>query len=152
MPASWSFRPAQVDDAAQLAELVNLAYEPYVSRLGRPPGPMTEDYTEVIRDRRVIVAESGDAVVGLIVLDTTDEGFLLHNIAVAPSHQGTGVGRALLQLAEAEAVRAGYDSIYLYTHVLMTENQAMYARAGYVQYDVRGEGNFTRVYLRKLLL
>jgi len=68
---------------------------------------MTEDYAEVIRSRQVTVAEINASIAGVIVLAVTDEGFLIDNVAVHPSHSGTGLGRALLEFAEAEARRAG---------------------------------------------
>jgi ribosomal protein S18 acetylase RimI-like enzyme len=105
----------------------------------------------VIRERETTVAESDGALVGLLVVGETDEGFALLNIAVRPSHQGRGLGRTLLELAEAEARRAGFDSIYLYTHEKMTENQALYARIGYVEYERRREGDLARVFMRKPL-
>ncbi|HET9198191.1 MAG TPA: GNAT family N-acetyltransferase [Solirubrobacterales bacterium] len=134
-----------------MAELVDAAYGHYVERIGMLPGPMTNDYADVIRTRQVTVAERQGAIVGIIVLTVTDEGFLVDNVAVHPSHRGTGLGRALLQFAEAEAQRAGFDAIYLYTHEKMTENLALYARIGYVEYDRRSQGAFSRVYLRKHL-
>lgn len=83
------------------------------------------------------------------MLGVDDEGFLLDNVAVDPAHRGSGVGRALLEHAEAAARRAGFDSIYLYTHEKMTENLALYARIGYVEYDRRSHGEANLVYLRK---
>jgi ribosomal protein S18 acetylase RimI-like enzyme len=134
-----------------VAGLVDAAYGHYVERIGRLPGPMTEDYAQVIQDRQVTVAEAGGEVVGLVVTGPGDEGFLLDNVAVHPSHQGSGLGRTLLELAEAEARQAGFDSIYLYTHERMTENQAMYARIGYVEYEQRSEHGLSRVFMRKRL-
>jgi ribosomal protein S18 acetylase RimI-like enzyme len=134
-----------------VAELVDAAYGHYVERLGGPPRPMTDDYEEVIRTRQVTIAERHGAVAGVIVLAVTDEGFLIDNVAVHPSHRGSGLGRALLEFAEAEARRMGFDSIYLYTHERMTENLALYARIGYVEYDRRSHGEFSLVYLRKQL-
>jgi hypothetical protein len=49
------------------------------------------------------------------------------------------------------ARRKGFDSIYLYTHELMSENLALYSRIGYVEYDRRPFGEASRVYLRKRL-
>jgi GNAT superfamily N-acetyltransferase len=146
-----SFRPATGADAAGVAALVEAAYGHYVERLGMPPRPMTDDYTTVIRDHQVTVAERHGAIGGVVVLTVTEEGFLIDNVAVHPSHRGTGLGRALLQFAEGEARRAGFDSIYLYTHELMTENLALYARIGYVEYDRRSQGAFSLVYMRKQL-
>jgi ribosomal protein S18 acetylase RimI-like enzyme len=146
-----SFRRAVPADAAPVAELVAAAYRHYVERIGMPPGPMTDDYAAVIRDHQVTVAERDGAIEGVLVLRVTDEGFLVDNVAVHPARRGQGLGRSLLELAEAEARRAGFDSVYLYTHEQMTENLALYSRIGYVEYDRRSEGAFSRVFMRKRL-
>ena len=151
LPGGYRLRPATRSDVPSVAALVGAAYGHYVERIGMRPGPMTDDYAEVIRNAQVTVAEHHGAIVGIIVLTVTDEGFLVDNVAVHPSHRGTGLGRALLEFAEAEARRAGFDSIYLYTHEQMTENLALYTRIGYVEYDRRSQGAFSRVYLRKHL-
>ncbi len=144
-------RPARDADAERLTELVQAAYGHYVARMGRPPGPMTEDYAALVRDGLVTVAERGGEIAGLVVLDTGDEGFTVENVAVEPAHQGTGVGRALLEYAEAEARRRGSDAVALYTHETMTENLALYRRIGYVEYDRRPIDVGHVIYLRKPL-
>ncbi len=147
----YVLRPATEADVAAVTELVDAAYGHYVARIGRRPGPMMADYGQVISDSAVTVAVRQEAVVGLIVLAVTSEGFLVENVAVHPSQQGHGLGRALLAFAEAEAKRVGFDSLYLYTHEKMTENIALYQRLGYVEYDRRAEAGFARVFLRKQL-
>jgi ribosomal protein S18 acetylase RimI-like enzyme len=147
----YSLRPATGADVPKVAALVNDAYGHYVERIGILPRPMTDDYAEVIANRRVTVAESHGTIVGVIVLAVDDEGFLIDNVAVDPSLRGRGLGRALLEFAEAEARRAGFDSIYLYTHEKMTDNLALYSRIGYVEYDRRSQGEFSLVYMRKHL-
>jgi ribosomal protein S18 acetylase RimI-like enzyme len=149
--APVTIRAATAADAAAVAACVHAAYRHYVARIGRPPGPMLDDYAQVIRERQVLVAEARGEIAGVLVLQVAGEGFLLENIAVAPAHRGTGVGRVLLGRAEAEARRQGYASIYLYTHEMMTENQALYAKIGYVEYDRRLESGLARVYMRKAL-
>jgi ribosomal protein S18 acetylase RimI-like enzyme len=144
-------RSATATDVPSLTGLVQAAYGQYVERLGGPPRPMTDDYADVVRSFDVTVAERGGQIVGLIVLGVSDEGFLIDNVAVDPSHQGSGVGRALLEHAELAARQAEFDSIYLYTHEGMTENLALYARIGYVEYDRRMHGEACLVYLRKKL-
>jgi ribosomal protein S18 acetylase RimI-like enzyme len=150
-PGGYRLRPATGSDAASVAALVDAAYGHYVDRIGMQPRPMTDDYAAVIRDRQVTVADHDGAIVGVVVLAITDEGFLIDNVAVHPSRRGTGLGRALLQFAEAEARRAGFDAIHLYTHEQMTENLALYARIGYLEYDRRSQGAFSLVYMRKQL-
>jgi ribosomal protein S18 acetylase RimI-like enzyme len=150
-PAGHVFRSACAADAPAVAQLVAAAYQHYVDRIGRLPGPMTDDYAEVIHTQQVIVAERGGVITGVLVLAVADEGFFINNVAVQPSHRGTGLGRALLQLAETEARRAGFDSVSLYTHEQMTENISLYSKIGYLEYDRRQERGFSRVYLRKVL-
>jgi ribosomal protein S18 acetylase RimI-like enzyme len=144
-------RPAEAEDADEIAALVDAAYGHYVERIGRKPGPMLDDYSEVIRDCDVTVAEREGSIGGVIVLRVDDEGFLVDNVAVHPRERGRRLGRALLQFAEVQARKAGYDSIYLYTHEKMTENQALYSRIGYVEYDRRAVLRFYRVFMRKAL-
>lgn len=148
---AYSFRAAIGADALQVSALVNAAYSHYVERIGMLPRPMTDDYAEVIRNHQVTVAESDETIVGVIVLAIDDKGFVIENVAVDPAHRGKGLGRAFLEFAEAEARRAGFDSIYLYTHERMTENIALYARIGYVEYERRSMGDFSLVFMRKQL-
>ena len=112
---------------------------------------MTEDYGALVRDGLVTVVEHSGEIAGLLVLDVGEEGFTVENVAVDPAQQGTGVGRALLEHAEAEARRRGFDAIALYTHETMTENLALYTRIGYVEYDRRAIDVGHVVYLRKPL-
>ena len=148
---SYSFRRARQADAPAVAALVHAAYRHYEERIAITPGPMTDDYQQVIRDYQVTVAEQDAAIAGVIVLRVTEEGFLIDNVAVHPAHRGRGMGRALLELAEAEARRAGFDSVYLYTHEKMTENLALYSKIGYTEYDRRHQEGFSRIYMRKHL-
>ena len=147
----YVLRPATREDTANVTALVNAAYSHYVEQIGMMPRPMTDDYAQVINNYHVTLAESSQTLVGVIVLTVTDEGFLIDNVAVHPSARGKGLGKALLAFAEAEAPRAGFDSIYLYTHEKMTENIALYSKIGYVEYDRRSQGGFSLVYMRKQL-
>jgi hypothetical protein len=61
---TYSFRPAEAPDASSVAELVDAASGHYAKRIGTLPGPMTDDYAEVIGNRQVTVAEHHDAIVG----------------------------------------------------------------------------------------
>ncbi len=151
LPSGFEARAAVPADAAGATACVVAAYRHYVERNGKLPAPMRDDYGELIAEHDVTVVEHDGEVVAVLVVKEASEGFLLDNVAVAPSAQGTGVGRHLLELAEAKARERGYDSIYLYTQEIMTENQALYARAGYVEYARRHELGLDRIYLRKQL-
>lgn len=155
--AGYTARPATEADAAGLSACARAAYAKYPERNGLIPVPMRQDYAEVVREWQVTVVESGGGpghageVAALIVMGPAEEGFLLDNVAVAPEHQGKGLGKALLAFAEEEAVRQGYDSIYLYAQEVMTENIALYEHIGYEEYARRREHGLPRVYLRKQL-
>lgn len=146
-----STRRATPADAPRVAACVRAAYQHYVERIGKPPRPMLEDYEKVIEEREVVLAEAGGELAGVVVLGQSPEDFRVLNVAVDPRFQKTGVGRMLLQLAEAEARRHGYDRIFLSTHEKMTENQALYARIGYREYDRRMEDGYARVFMQKEL-
>jgi len=147
-----AIRAARQEDAAGVAACVCEAYVHYIERIGRQPGPMLENYADVIKQSQVHVALAHERIVGAIVLQITEERFYVDNVSVRPSVKGQGVGRLLLELAESEAHRQGYASVYLATHELMTENRALYSRAGYVEYDSRVVSGYPRVFFRKALI
>ena len=144
-------RPATAADTAGIAECVRTAYTHYIERIGTPPGPMLDDYDQVVRDHHAYVVEDGGDIVGVLVLMEKKGGLLLDNVAVLPSRQGWGLGRRLVEHAESEARRLGHRHLDLYTHQRMTENIAMYLRYGYEEVDRRTERGFPRVYMRKRL-
>jgi len=144
-------RLAEPDDSKAVAALVDAAYQVYLPRLGRKPLPMLDDYAARIAAGEVHVLTEGTEILGLVVLVPEADELLLDNIAVAPSAQGFGHGRRLLAFVEQHARDLGFRSIRLFTNVLMTENQAIYARYGFVETDRSSEGNIHRVNMRKRL-
>jgi len=146
-----SIRPATSEDADAVSQCVTEAYSPWVPRIGRKPWPMLQDYVAVLREESVTVAEVAGRVVGVLVLSNNQEGLLIDNVAVAPAWQGCGIGKALLEHAEAEGRRMRQRTVYLYTNELMVENIALYVRFGYVEYERRQEQGFRRVFMRKAL-
>jgi ribosomal protein S18 acetylase RimI-like enzyme len=146
-----AIRPARASDARAASLCVTAAYEKYIARMGKPPGPMLDDYAEVIARHRVFVIDGKAGLSGVLVLKQEGGGLLLDNVAVHPDGQGAGLGRALIDFAEAEAARLGYPALDLYTHELMTENIALYRARGYVETERREESGYARVYMRKAL-
>jgi ribosomal protein S18 acetylase RimI-like enzyme len=144
-------RIALADDAEVVRRVVDAAYDHYVARIGKPPGPMLDDYAKRIADRQTWVLEDAGRIVGILVLEQGPPGLLLDNIAVLPDCQGKGFGRALIGFAEAEARRRGFDEIHLYTHALMTENIALYRRIGFSETRRVSEKGYDRIYMTKRL-
>jgi ribosomal protein S18 acetylase RimI-like enzyme len=144
-------RLATGDELGIVEAIVQGAYTPFIARMGRPPGPMLDDYGALIAAGRVHVIEHAGAVRGMLVLIPEAETMLLDNIAVDPVAQGAGLGRRMLAFAEAAARAAGYGSIRLYTNEAMIENVGLYARLGYAETHRGEENGFRRVYMVKRL-
>jgi GNAT superfamily N-acetyltransferase len=144
-------RTATAADVPVIGQIVEQAYRHYIPRIGKPPGPMLDDYAARVSEGVVCVIEEGSDIAGVIVLLPRLEHLLLDNIAIAPARQGAGLGRRLLAFTEAEAVRRGYREIRLYTHQTMTENQRLDTAVGYEETGRGIESGYERVFMRKRL-
>ena len=140
-------RKATAADLPTVREIIDAAYGMYLSRMDRPPAPMLRDYAPVIGTGALWV--TGNPPEGLISLTPADGGLLVENVAVHPRAQGAGLGRRLMEFAEAEAARMGLARLSLYTNVVMTENQAIYVRLGYRETRRETEDGYQRVYMEK---
>jgi len=150
--SSDAIRPARPSDAKAVAAVVRAAYAIYVDRIGKPPGPMLDDYAARIAEGSVSVIEDGaGGIAGIIVLLPERDHLLLDNIAVRPDCRGRGFGHGLIAFAEAEARRRGYSEIRLYTHEAMTENIALYGRIGFVETARGRQASYDRVFMTKTL-
>ena len=87
----------------------------------------------------------------ILVLVPQEGALLLDNVAVADAGRGHGLGGALIDHAEARARALGLAEVRLYTHELMVENQAIYAKRGYVETHRAEEDGLRRVFMAKAL-
>jgi ribosomal protein S18 acetylase RimI-like enzyme len=149
MTEEFRIRAATAADVASVAAIVDEAYRHYIARIGKPPGPMLDDYAARVAEGSVWVLEEGAGIAAIVVLLPGPDYLLLDNIAVSPARQGLGLGRRLLAFAEAEAVRRGYREIRLYTNQAMVENQRLYASIGYEEIGRGAEAGYDRVFMRK---
>ena len=149
--ADRSIRPAEPGDAAAVRDLVRAAYAGYVERIGKEPAPMREDYAALIRACEVWVLAEGGEVLGVLVIRPTEDHMFLGNVAVAPGHQGRGLGRELVTFAEGQTVAYGLPEVRLYTNEKMHENLAVYARLGFEETGRGLDGGYRRVFMRKRL-
>jgi ribosomal protein S18 acetylase RimI-like enzyme len=124
-------RQATIDDAAAIRALTRAAYAKWVKRTGREAKPMTADYDHAVRHHRFDLLEIDGRLAALIETIEQPDHLLIENVAVLPQHQGRGLGRRLLALAEDLARDHGHAEIRLYTNKLFVENIALYRRLGY---------------------
>lgn len=132
-----------------MQQLALAAYQPYESRIGRQPAPMTADYAAIASAGSAWVAEEAGQLVGLLVLEPAADHLLLENLAVAPNAQGSGVGSRLLRLAEEQARARRLPEVRLYTNEAMTENLGYYPRRGYRETHRCIQDGFRRVFFTK---
>ena len=143
-------RPARPEDQVAIERIVHSVY---LDRIGKEPGPMRENYWNRIAEGAVSVleAEESGKIVALIVLLPATDYLLLDNVAVDPLMQHRGIGRQLIEFAEAEGRRLGFAELRLYTHEKMSENIALYRRLGFIETGRGRQDGYDRVFMRKAI-
>jgi ribosomal protein S18 acetylase RimI-like enzyme len=142
-------RLATAADLPAIKTIIDAAYAKYLTRMDKPPAPMVRDYGPSIEDGTTWV--TGSPVTAVLTLYPREDHLYVENVAIDPGAQGRGLGRALMTFAEQEAARRGLTRMALVTHEVMTENQAIYARLGYVEVERRAEDGYRRIYMEKWL-
>lgn len=144
-------RPARADDREFILGLV-----PRLVEFGDVPGRDTSQMLERDRavlaaaveqppaDTEVFVAEADDGTsAGFIHLTTSSDyytgGMMAHvaDIVVTSAAEGHGVGRALLEHAEAWARQRGFTMLTLNVFIANQRAREVYARAGYREEWIR---------------
>lgn len=130
----------------------------YMNGVIDPPssahGLTVESLREKCEAEIVIAAQEDDRLAGCVFLAERADHFYLGKLAVDPALQGRGIGRLLMQEAEAMAVAAGKPEIELQTRIELTGNQAAFARMGFVETGRTAHPGFNRptsITLRKTL-
>src|SRR5215472_4912929 len=140
---------ATADDLPAIRAVIDAAYARYLTRMDKPPAPVFRDYGPSVQGGTTWV--TGSPITAVLTLCPRDDHLYVENIAVDPSAQGRGLGRALMEFAEQEAACRGLTRMALVTHEAMTENQAIYARLGYVETEHRTEDGYRRISMEKPL-
>lgn len=126
-------------DALNRAWLVshNLLEEPDERHLRDPEGEI------LARGGAIRVAEVDGAVVGTCGLEPAGRGvYELVKVAVAPSAQGGGIGRRLIESCLAEARRLGAVKVVLLSNSQLTAALRLYRSLGFVDRPVPAEAHY----------
>lgn len=147
--SSIAFRPAAPADAGTIRDIVRAAYAKWVPVIGREPLPMRADYDKAVAEHPFDLAVDGGRIVGLIETIAHDDHLWIENVCVALEGQGKGIGRLLLEQAEAKAREAGRRELRLLTNGAFEANVSLYTRLGYTIEREEPFMNGTTVYMSK---
>jgi N-acetylglutamate synthase-like GNAT family acetyltransferase len=142
-------RPARAADVADVQRLVDVAFTPYIPRIGERPMPMDNDYPRLVDEGHCWVAVHAGRIVGMAQLSVATDHVEVETLAVAPDARGAGIGRTLLELAEEQAREHGLPEVRLCTNQAMTENLAYYPRRGFRETHRDTQHGFHRVFFAK---
>lgn len=125
MTEKLSIRPLKPEEALPLDLLL----------LADPSEEMLNQYLE---GSEILVAESGNEVVGVcVVCRIDDQTAEIKNIAVSEDQQGKGIGRSLLKEAGITAAAVGFKKLIIGTGDTGFRQIRMYQAAGFEISDVK---------------
>jgi predicted N-acetyltransferase YhbS len=129
-------RAAQPDDAKACAEICYSAFGGVADRRGFPPDFPNLAYTKAVISQLIadpdvfaVVAETGGRVVGSNFLDRRDPVFGIGPISVSEDAQGSGAGRALMEVVIAQSTDA--PSVRLLQDAHNPVSLSLYASLGF---------------------
>jgi len=145
-------RRAGPRDADAVRSLTRAAYAQWIPVIGREPLPMKADYEKAVHEHEIDLLYAGDDLRALIEVFLTGDHLFIENIAVAPEHQGKGLGHHLLTHAETKAKSAGLGELRLLTNQAFASNVRLYQSVGFrIDRTEPHFGGGTTVYMSKQL-
>jgi ribosomal protein S18 acetylase RimI-like enzyme len=131
-PPDWAIRRARADDLERLVTLESRCFE--LDRLSR------RSFRHFLASDTAtcVVAEHAGELLGyaLVLFHGRTALARLYSMAVAPEHQGHGLGRALLDAAETAALDGGAAVMRLEVHPKNAAAIALYRSAGYDEFGI----------------
>ena len=126
-------RRATTDDAAALNALARAAYAIYVPVIGREPQPMATDWQTLFARQEIWIVDGPLGPLASLALEVEPDHIVIWSVAVLPAYQGKGLGRRLLEFAEARSRELRRPEIRLFTNAKMVRNIALYRSLGYAE-------------------
>jgi ribosomal protein S18 acetylase RimI-like enzyme len=126
-------RRATIADATALNALARAAYAIYVPVIGREPQPMATDWQTLFALQEIWIVDGPSGPLASLALEVEPDHVVIWSVAVAPEHQRKGLGRGLLEFADARSRALKRPEIRLFTNAKMVRNIALYQRLGYAE-------------------
>lgn len=139
--------PAGFGRWQELLDLIMRAFA-YMDGVIDPPSSAHRLTLEGLREKcaaeAVFVALAGEKLAGCVFLADRGDHAYVGKLAVDPALQGQGIGRRLMEAAEAEARRQRRGAIELQTRVELTGNHSAFARLGFRETARTAHEGFSR--------
>jgi predicted N-acetyltransferase YhbS len=139
--------PAGFNRWEELRDLIRRTFA-YMDGVIDPPSSAHRLTPRALREKcnaeTVLIALSDGSLVGCIFLADRGDHVYVGKLAVEPALQGRGIGRRLMQAAEAEALRQGKRVIELQTRIELTGNHAAFGRLGFRETGRTAHEGFSR--------
>ncbi len=136
--SGFSIRLAQAEDAEDFYRVEEdaaglLREEPLLEGIPIPATATAEHHAKIIAMGRSLTAVVDDEVVGFAEAGAVRRELHLHELSVARTHQGRGIGATLLGALKIDAHNSGFRAITLNTFRDVPWNAPFYARHGFVE-------------------
>lgn len=131
-----SIRPSRADDGLALREIERRAGERFRD-VGMPdiadaePASIATLNEYAMAGRSWVAVDDDDQPIGYVIVDTVDGDAHIEQFSVLPAHQGTGIGRTLVDEVRTWAGENGYPAITLTTFTDVPWNRPLYAHLGF---------------------
>lgn len=138
-PAEWpvtSIRAAAPSDGAELRRIERLAGERFrevgLGWVADHEPPSTDTLAAYARAGRSWVAVNAEGrLAGYVLVDVVDDCAHVEQVSVRPDHQGSGVGRTLLDQVCSYAAATHRRAVTLTTFDAVAWNRALYEHIGF---------------------
>jgi ribosomal protein S18 acetylase RimI-like enzyme len=142
----FTIRTARAGDAADIADLVRLAFSAQ-PRPTNPPSSALKETAATITDHLGrgggAVLESGRVIAGVVLWNEEDGALYISRLSVHPERRGQGMARALMDEAEREARRQGFSRMTLGVRLELEENRRFFRSCGFVDASWRSHEGFS---------
>lgn len=92
---------------------------------------MSADYHTALKHHRFELAYIENTLVGLLETIERDDHHFIENVCVHPDHQRLGIGKKLIERAEAYALKVRNKKVMLATNKAFSGNPEFYLALGY---------------------
>lgn len=158
-PGFATCRRATLEDAPEIARLVNEAFAEYRPWLVPPSGALAETAETIAAELSGIygafLAEIAGEPAGCVLFRSEGDDLYFGRLSVPPSRRGQGIATVLVDAVEREAIEQGRPGVVLSVRIALPANQRLFARLGYAQIARHAHPGFdqpTWIEMRKALV